>query len=100
MNKNERVAALKERLLSDDTFLTESLINLYKLQTDDEKRTKETHEENGVGFNSNDSNVLTSISEFYLERNFLSPKQKDLVRKKIVKYANQLRRLEEGEISL
>lgn len=100
MNKKERVAALKERLLSDDTFLIESLINLYKLQTDDEKRSKETYEENGVGFNSTDSKVLTSISEFYLERNFLSPKQKDLVRKKIVKYANQLRRLEEGEISL
>tara|TARA_Y100000593_G_scaffold89662_1_gene174374 strand:- start:356 stop:640 length:285 start_codon:yes stop_codon:yes gene_type:complete len=85
--------SIKELITQDDGFFVQSLITLYNKQTQTEQLYENTAESNGVGFNSFDAEFLSSISKFYLNRGFLSPKQMLYGRKKLLKYAGQLVRL-------
>ena len=84
---------IKEKLQTNDAWLIHGLLAIYKFQTADEQATAVTKETNNVGFNKFDADILTDIAEFFLEKNFLSKGQKDIVRKKMVKYAGQLEKL-------
>ena len=84
---------IKELIQTNDKVLYGALKKLYACQTADEQAYGETVVNNGVGFNGCDSKILSSISEFLIQRGYLSDKQKALVRKKLVKYNKQLTRL-------
>lgn len=81
---------IEEGLQSSDKWVVRGLLALYERQTTVEQRAEETKEKNGRGFNAADAPKLTGIAKFYLRRNFLSPKQMILVRRRITKYALQL----------
>lgn len=84
---------IKNLVQTNDKVLYGALKNLYDCQTYDEKTNEKTSHANGAGFNAMDAKVLTSIAEFLLKNGFLTEKQKELVRKKLVKYNRQLTRL-------
>lgn len=80
--------------------LQKSIVAIWKFQTEDEKRIGETKEYNGVGFNGADAGILTSFAEQINRGRTLSPKQMAIALKKMPKYAGQLCRIANGEITL
>ena len=84
---------IKRLVQENDKVLYGALLKLYGEQTKDEQDDGETKYHNGVGFNGADSRFLTSVSEFLKQRGFLTPKQKAVVRRKLIKYNKQLTRL-------
>jgi hypothetical protein len=81
---------IKELVQTNDKVLYGALKNLYACQTSDEKAAGQTHEVNGKGFNGVDAPILSSFCEFLNKTGFLTPKQKIIARKKLIKYTKQL----------
>lgn len=81
-----------------DDQVCKALVKLYNYQTADEQKTGKTKENNGVGFNGVDSEILTGFVKFYQEFGFLTPKQMIIARKKIMKYSAQLCRIVNQEV--
>lgn len=84
---------IKNLIQTNDKMVALSLKQLYSYQTEYERNSHETTEQNGVGFNGVDAPILTSFTLFYLERGFLSPRQIQIARKKLIKYSGQLTRI-------
>lgn len=84
---------IKNLIQTNDTVLYGALKKLYACQTADEQHAGETHEQNGVGFNGVDAPIMSSFCEFLNKTGFLTPKQKTIARKKLVKYNKQLTKL-------
>lgn len=101
MGKDNKVWT-KEEILglieTSDEMVKRSLKVIYNLQTVDEQTSLSTQHNNGVGFNGVDAEILTSFTKQLLERDFLSPKQMIIARKKMKKYASQLMRVANGEM--
>lgn len=81
---------IKERIMKDDNAVKHALLRIYSFQTESEQMSGQTHETNRIGFNANDAEILTSFAEQLKNKGWLSKKQLDLTRKKIVKYSRQL----------
>lgn len=84
---------IKELVQTNDKVLYGALRKLYACQTADEKADHSTNENNGIGFNAYDANYLTSICESLNKYGRLTDKQKEITRKKLVKYNKQLTKL-------
>ena len=89
---------IREKMATDDRWLIRGLLAIYKKQTDSEKKVQDTFERNGVGFNGIDAQIMSSIAEFYMNRNYITPKQTVVVRRKMNKYAGQLAKIANGQI--
>lgn len=74
----------------NDKVLYGALRKLYACQTAEEQSSGMTKEYNGKGFNGVDAPILSSFCEFLNKTGFLTPKQKVLARRKLVKYTKQL----------
>lgn len=85
-------------LLTSDRDVWASLKKLYSYQTADEQKTDSTRHRNGVGFTGYDAKVMTSLAKSYLKYGHLTPRQTELARRKIIKYAGQLAKIANGEI--
>lgn len=81
---------IKDLLNVNDNFVCRSLMVLYSFQTADEQTYREASYRNGAGFSGADAGILTYFAEFYKEHGYLSHKQIELTRKKILKYSGQL----------
>lgn len=90
ITKKAVVTFVKHKLSTDNKWAVRGLIAIYNNQTNDEKSNSATLHDNGIGFNGVDSTFLSSLSEQYIERNSLSEKQLEVVRKMIPKYHRQL----------
>lgn len=84
---------IKNLIQTNDKMVALSLKQLYNYQTEYERTSHETTENNGVGFNGVDAPILTSFTLFYLEKGYLSPKQTEIARKKLIKYSGQLTKI-------
>ena len=87
------VAEIKAAVAVNEAWQDRALIAIYNGQTQAEKDSAVTSEDNGIGFSGIDAEILTSFAEQFLRRGFLSPKQRAIVAKKMPKYAGQLWRL-------
>ena len=85
-------------LYSNDKMVVRSLIKLYNYQTEEEKAEEMTKEDNGVGFNAIDAEILSNIAEQVIKTKRLTFKQLELVRRKIMKYAGQLTKIANNQI--
>ena len=81
---------IKELIRTNDKAVVRALLVIYNYQTDSEKAWGETKFDNGIGFNGVDANILTSFAQQVNARGFLSPKQMDIARKKMLKYSGQI----------
>jgi|LauGreDrversion4_2_1035121.scaffolds.fasta_scaffold266964_3 hypothetical protein len=84
------VAEIREMVASREEAQNRALIAIYNGQTQQEKVSQTTVEDNGIGFTGCDAEILTSFAEQFLRRQFLSPKQRAILAKKMPKYAGQL----------
>lgn len=84
---------IRELIQTNDKVLYGALRNLYNEQTEDEKAEGDTKHNNGVGFNGADAKIMSSFAEFLKRTGFLTPKQKAVARRKLVKYNKQLTKL-------
>ncbi len=64
--------------------------SLYERQTVGEQETHESHEQNGRGFTKFDADLLTDIAQKSEKHGSLTPKQTQLVGRRIRKYHRQL----------
>lgn len=71
LNKETIVKLLSE----NDKAVAHALVVLLKNQTATEVQSESTINRNGQGFRPCHARLGTSMAEFYLNRNFLSPKQ-------------------------
>jgi len=85
-----RVAFVKDKLGTDDRWLTRGLSAIYARQTASEQNTESTQDHNKVGFSAFDADFLTKMAKVILAGRTLSPKQMAAVRKSMMKYAGQL----------
>ena len=83
------VFEIRDLMERNDKVLISCMLSVYAMQTNNEKLSHNTKENNGVGFNGLDAPILTSFCEFYKQRGFLSPKQIAIARKKMLKYSAQ-----------
>jgi hypothetical protein len=111
--KVSKEAMLREKLSKDDRWIARGLLTVYDHQTEDEQRSKETREHNGVGFTGIDGQILSNMADRLLRRggrtaahdltkqfnlrSFLSEKEVAILRNKMPKYARQLLRLSENK---
>ena len=84
---------MKVLVQTNDKVLYGALKRLYECQTADEQASGETRVRNGAGFNGSDARILSSMAEFLKKTGFLTPKQRELCRRKMVKYTKQLTKL-------
>jgi hypothetical protein len=84
------VAEIREMVAVREEAQNRALIAIYNGQTQQEKVNQTTVEDNGIGFSGVDAEILTSFAEQFLRRQFLSPKQRAILAKKMPKYAGQL----------
>ena len=90
LTKKEKIDSLKYAMLHDDETIKTCLIKIYNNQTAEEQQIEETTENNNIGFNGADAELLTSFTKQLLRRNYLSEKQMLYLRKKMPKYARQI----------
>lgn len=98
--KKEYMELLRKHLRENDAWAVRGLVAIYRKQTSDEQQDGVTKELNGVGFSGVDSEILSSLAKQYEFRKSLSPKQMDLVKKLMPRYASQLFRqsIESGRV--
>jgi len=89
-NKEE----IKNLLQTNDKMIAKSLIELYKKQTADEQIVEHTKYTNNQGFTSGDAKRMTSMAKWTMNHNnYLTPRQIDWLRPRLLKYATQLSKI-------
>jgi len=81
---------LKQLINESPEWAVGALIAIYNQQTRDEQNDSSTKYDNMMGFNALDAEFLSSISECYKRRGYLSSGQLYYVKKSIIKYIKQL----------
>jgi len=84
------VAEIRDMVSVREEAQNRALLAIFNGQTFEEKCDGVTIEDNGIGFSGVDADILTSFAEQFLRRQFLSPKQRAILAKKMPKYAGQL----------
>jgi hypothetical protein len=87
----------KEKLATDARWAVRGMIRIWEYQTEDEQNTQETNTSNGVGFTGSDAYILTSFADQVNAGRKMSPKQMEIIFKKMPKYAAQLQRIVKQE---
>ena len=95
--KKELQEYLKGRLATDKDWALRALLLVVEFQSDVEYEMERTKFRNGMGFNSSDGEILTSIAKQYQKKGWISDKQLFLVQKRIPKYWEQVMNLSNME---
>lgn len=90
MTKKENIQHWKDKLGNNIGWAVRGLMAIYKNQTEEERSTKATLENNGLGFTGFDAEILTGVAQQYQRTGALYPGQKRVLLKRMPKYANQL----------
>lgn len=99
--QNQRVWTkdeIKSLLEKDAKFVGRAIVKLFEKQTRGEQDSDQTMEDNGVGFNGFDAEILSNFAKFFMKTGFLTKKQLAIARKKVIKYAKQLTMIANGKI--
>jgi len=81
---------IKNQLATNPTWAVKALVKIYERQTIDEQNSQMTKENNGIGFNGLDANILSSFAEQVNKGRNLSVKQMTIVYKKMPRYWKQV----------
>jgi hypothetical protein len=88
---------VKNKLSTDSTWAKHALLEIFKFQTLEEQKVRDTTEYNGVGFTGTDGRILSSLASQLLKKKYLSDKQMLIVFKKMPKYWNQVVKISDKE---
>jgi hypothetical protein len=81
---------VRTKLETDPRWAKAALLKIYEFQTSDEQISEYTRDHNGVGFTGIDGQILTSFAKQLNRKGYLSPRQMELVMKKMPKYWRQI----------
>lgn len=81
---------VQRQLRTNPSWALQGLTKIFDFQTEEEKEYESTHVHNGVGFTGADGEILASFAKQFKQRGSLSPKQMDLLYKKMPKYWKQI----------
>jgi len=84
------VKLMRAQITGSDAQAIRALMRIHQHQTPSEQASHSTHVYNAEGFTAGDAKILSSFADFYKRKNYLSPKQMQILRKRIGKYAGQL----------
>jgi hypothetical protein len=91
ITKKAIMSFLKAKLSSDEKWAVRAMVRIYtENQTAEEQNASVTIEDNGIGFSGADAEILSSFSQQYISRGWLSPKQMAFVHKLMPKYWGQV----------
>ena len=90
VRKQDTCKFVKEKLASNKNWAINALVKIFEFQTKEEQLSEETIETNGVGFTGVDAEILTSLAQHYISKGWLSPKQMNILYKKMPKYWMQI----------
>jgi cyclopropane fatty-acyl-phospholipid synthase-like methyltransferase len=90
ITKKEMKEFVKKQLATNKAWAIKALLKIFEKQTEYEREAGYTREYNKVGFTGIDGEILTSFAKHYQDRGFLSPKQMNIVYKKMPKYWMQI----------
>jgi phage terminase large subunit-like protein len=83
-------ASIRAMLECNDQWLYRAIVAINAGQTANELACGGTVEDNGIGFNGVDGNIMMSFAAQLNRCGWLSPKQTIIARKKMTKYTSQL----------
>ena len=91
---------IKQILAGSDLAVMKGFIRIWQLQTESEKATESTMVHNGVGFSGYDGTWMTSIGNNVIKYGQITEGQLNAVKKMMHKYAGQLAKIANGEITV
>ena len=89
-SKKKLIQGLRYQISHNTEKARRALLLVYSKQTAFEQNSGQTLEYNCEGFTTLDAKILTSIAVFYKNHNFLTPRQDQIVKRLIPKYAGQI----------
>ena len=89
-SKKELLQGLRYQISHNTEKARRALLLVYSKQTTSEQNSGQTLEYNCEGFTTLDAEILTGIATFYKSYNFLTPRQDQIVKRLIPKYAGQI----------
>lgn len=89
---------VREFLNVSDAWVVKGVSTIYRFQTEAEKASETTTDDNGVGFNGLDAELLSSFAKGIEQYGSLTDGQMVWARKKMLKYSGQLAKIANGEI--
>ena len=89
-SKKKLIQGLRYQISHSTEKARRALLLVYSKQTVSEQNSGRTLEYNCEGFTTLDAKILTDIATFYKSHNFLTPKQDQIVKRLIPKYAGQI----------
>lgn len=91
ITKKARTEFVKLKLKTNTTWAVNGMLKIFDTnQTEYERQVRTTREDNGIGFNGVDGNILSSFSQQIKNGRVLSEKQLKVVMKAMPKYHKQL----------
>lgn len=87
---NQYKICMQAMLITSDKYLDKAIVEIYKLQTDEEKYKGQSVEENNLGFSKVDAEVLSKIARKLIEGKELTAGERARARNKMLKYWRQL----------
>lgn len=81
---------IKQKLRTDYNSVCKALLILYQYQTADEQRTRGTHHQNQMGFNSSDAKALSKYAQWVQKGLELGFMELNDARRRLPKYAGQI----------
>lgn len=86
-----QIETIKINVGTKQAWAERAIVALFNKQTASEQYTQSTNENNGIGFNGVDAEILSSFAMQIIQyKRSLSPKQLAIAFKKLPKYAKQL----------
>lgn len=98
--KKAKLAFLRYKLATDQAWAEKALVTIHKFQTADEKATEATRVYNGVGFSGFDARSCSYMAKWIMSGKHLSGKFLARAFRMAPKYAEQLRKIADGEVSV
>lgn len=89
-SKGKLVQGLKYQISHNTEKARRALLLIYSRQTASEQNLGQTIECNCRGFTTLDAEILTGIALFYKNHNFLTPRQNQIIKRLMPKYAGQI----------
>lgn len=90
VTNSKRIEYIKRRLATEPKAATRALFIIYGHQTSDEQKSHSVIMYNGVGFTSNDANILTNLVKSWQKWGRWTKKQESALLKIMPKYARQI----------
>jgi len=81
---------VRHQLKTNEKWALAALLKIYEFQTEDEQDAGYTREYNNIGFSGVDGEIMSSFASQFINKGWLSPKQKAIVMKRIHKYTQQI----------